>query len=45
VAGTCKCGNEPSDSIKFGKFLDLLITIYLLKKDPAPCSKYVIHEI
>ena len=45
MAGTCKCGNEPSGSIKFGKFLDLLITVYLLKQDPAPWSKYVIHEI
>ena len=44
MAVTCKCGNEPSGSI-FGKFLDLLITVYLLKKDPAPWSKYVIHEI
>ena len=22
VAGTCECGNEPSDSIKCGQFLD-----------------------
>jgi hypothetical protein len=22
VAGTCECGNEPSSSIKYGKFLD-----------------------
>jgi hypothetical protein len=22
VAGTCKCSNEPSDSIKCGEFLD-----------------------
>jgi hypothetical protein len=22
VAGTCECGNEPSDSIKLGEFLD-----------------------
>ena len=22
VAGTCECGNEPLDSIKFGEFLD-----------------------
>jgi hypothetical protein len=22
VASTCECGNEPSDSIKYGKFLD-----------------------
>ena len=36
MAGTCKRGNEPSGSIKFGKFLDLLITVYLLKKEPAP---------
>ena len=24
VAGTCECGNEPSGSIKCGKFLDYL---------------------
>jgi len=22
VAGSCECGNEPSDSIKYGEFLD-----------------------
>jgi hypothetical protein len=22
VGGTCECGNEPSDSIKYGEFLD-----------------------
>ena len=22
VAGTCECGNEPSDSVKCGEFLD-----------------------
>jgi hypothetical protein len=26
VAGTCKCGNEPSVSIKCGQFLDKLQT-------------------
>jgi len=26
VAGTCECGNEPSVSIKCGKFLDWLQT-------------------
>jgi hypothetical protein len=26
VAGSCKCGNEPSDSVKCGEFLDLLRT-------------------
>jgi hypothetical protein len=33
VAGTCKCGNEPSDSIKLGEFFDLLRNRQLLKKD------------
>jgi len=28
-------------SIKCGEFLDQLRTCYLLKKDSAPCSKYV----
>jgi hypothetical protein len=31
--------------IKFGEFLDLLITVYLLKKDTASYSKYFSHEI
>jgi len=22
LAGSCECGNEPTSSIKFGKFLD-----------------------
>jgi hypothetical protein len=26
MVGTCECGNEPSDSIKCGEFLDLLRT-------------------
>jgi hypothetical protein len=26
VAGTCECGEEPSDSIKCGEFLDELQT-------------------
>jgi hypothetical protein len=41
VAGTCKCGNEPSSSIKCGEFLDYLRTRYLVKKDSAPWSKYL----
>jgi hypothetical protein len=45
VAYTCECSNEPSGSIRFGEFIDLLITVYLLKKDPAPWSKYFSHEI
>ena len=38
-AGTCKCGNELSDSIKCGEFLDQLRTGELLKKDSAPWSE------
>ena len=26
MAGSCECGNEPSGSIKYGEFLDLLKT-------------------
>jgi hypothetical protein len=35
VAGTCECGNEPSDSIKCGESLDWLKNGQLLKdSDP-----------
>jgi hypothetical protein len=30
MAGSCGCGNEPSDSIKCGEFLDLLRNCQLL---------------
>jgi hypothetical protein len=36
VAGSCECGNEPSDSRKCGEFFYWLRTGYLLKKDSAP---------
>ena len=39
MAGTCECGNEPSDSIKCREFPDYLKTGWLLKKDSAPCIK------
>jgi len=42
VAGTCECGDEPSGSIKCGKFLDWLRTGYLLKKDSALWSKGIV---
>ena len=35
VVGTCKCGNEPSGSVKCGEYLDQLQTSQLLKKDSA----------
>jgi hypothetical protein len=38
VAGTFKCGNELSGSIKCGIFLDYLRTSQLLKKDSDPWS-------
>jgi hypothetical protein len=38
VLGTCKCGNEPSGSIKCQEFLGYLRTIWLLK-DSAPRSE------
>ena len=41
VAGTCECGNNPSDSIKCGELLDQLRTGWLLKKYSAPWSKTV----
>jgi hypothetical protein len=31
--GTRECGNEPTGSIKCGKILDSLQTVYPLKKD------------
>ena len=40
MVGTCEGGNEPSDSIKCGEFLDQLRTDWLLKKDSAVWSKY-----
>ena len=39
VAGFCKCGNEPSASVKSGEFLDQLRTCCVLKKDSAPWSQ------
>ena len=38
MAGCFKDGIEPSDSIKFGEFLDLLWSHWLLKKVAAPQS-------
>jgi hypothetical protein len=38
VAGTCKCGNEPSVSTKCGEFLDWLRIGLLLRKDCAAWS-------
>ena len=39
VADVCECGNELSDSVKCGEFLDQLQTSQLLKKDSAPWGK------
>ena len=41
MADICERGNEPSDSIKFEEFLDLLRTGWLLKQDFAPWNKKV----
>jgi hypothetical protein len=41
VAGTGKCGSDPSGSIKCGRFLEQLRTGYLLKKESDPWSKKV----
>jgi hypothetical protein len=35
VAGCCEHGNDPSGSIKSGKYLDQLRDYWLVKKDPA----------
>ena len=39
MADACECGNEPSDSVKCGEFLDKLQISQLLKKDSVPWSK------
>jgi hypothetical protein len=39
VAVSCEHGNETSDSIKCGKFLDLLSDSQLPRKDCAPLSQ------
>jgi hypothetical protein len=35
VAGSCECGNNPSDSVKYGEFLEYLLAsqegIYSMK--------------
>jgi hypothetical protein len=36
MAGACECDNEPSCSIKCGKFLEELRTCQLSRKDSAP---------
>jgi hypothetical protein len=41
VTGSCEFGNEPSSSIKCGKFLDQLRTCYILKKDFAAWSNII----
>jgi len=45
VAGTCKSDNEPSGSIKCGKFLDWQRTGWLLKKDSVPWSEQVNKKV
>jgi len=40
MAGACEGGNEPSDFIKCGEFLDYLRSGLLLKKESALWSKY-----
>jgi len=44
VVCSCECGDEPLGSIKCGEFIDWLRTCYLLKKDSAPWSKYVMKS-
>jgi hypothetical protein len=40
VAGSCELGNEPSGSIKCGKFLDLPRNYQLFNKDSALWSQF-----
>ena len=42
MAGYCKCGNEPSGSIKCGEFPDKLRACSLLRKASTPWSQYVL---
>jgi hypothetical protein len=41
VVPPCEHGNEPSDPIKGGEFLDKLSDYQVLKKDSAPWSQSV----
>jgi hypothetical protein len=38
MEGLCEHSIEPSGSLKYCRFLDLLGNCQLLKKAPAPCS-------
>jgi hypothetical protein len=40
--GTCKCGSEPSGSVKCGEFIDQLRTCQLLKKDLMSMVPYIL---
>jgi len=39
MTSSCEDGNEPSGSVRGGKFLDWLSDYELVKKDPVPCSE------
>ena len=39
MAGCCDCGNDPSDTIKYGELLESLRTCKLLRKTSAPWSE------
>jgi hypothetical protein len=38
VVGSCEEGNEHSDSVKYGGFLDCMRNYWFLTKDTAPLS-------
>ena len=44
MACSCECGNENSSSIKRGELLDYLRSCWLLIKDCAACSDFVITQ-
>jgi hypothetical protein len=44
VVDSCEHGNELSDSIKGGEFIDYLSDCYLLKKE-GPCSAEFVKDI
>ena len=47
MAGTCKCGNEPSGSIKCGKFRDYLENLFCFSKRTLlhGVSKYLVQPL
>jgi hypothetical protein len=45
MIGSCEHGNEPSDSIKGGEFLNQLSICQLLRKDLTPWSLIILLQL